>query len=58
MEVPGPRMSLLSGPTHRKCLSTLFEHTDKKKSPFSGVIDRGSLNNEDADPGARILCLV
>lgn len=38
MAVPGPRMSLVSGPTHRKCLSGLFESTlTKKKSPVSEV---------------------
>lgn len=36
--MPGPRMSLLSGPTHRKCLSRLFESAlMEKKSPVSGV---------------------
>ena len=62
MEVPGPRMSLLSGPTHRKCLSGLFESAlTKKRSPVSGawlLTDGGKdgWNNEEAGPGACVLC--
>lgn len=54
MEVPGPRMSLLSGPTHRKCLSSLFESvlTKKKKEVVSCL---WSLNNEEAGPGTCML---
>lgn len=60
--MPGPRMSLLSGPTHRKCLSSLFESAlTKKKSPVSGVwllLEERMDGDEEADPGTCTLyCL-
>lgn len=53
MEVPGSRMSLLSGPTQRKCLSGLLKSARvKKKSPVSGVLvkDGRRLNDEESVP--------
>lgn len=51
--MPGSRMSLLSGPTQRKCLSGLLESAwVKKKSPVSGVLvkDGRRLNDEEGVP--------
>lgn len=51
MEVPGPRMSLLYGPTHRKCLCGLLESTLMGgKSPVSAV---GLLKEERMNRGWR-----